>query len=180
MKPAPTRPTTVEVGGLVWNYARTKSDLVILGVELHVNDEQASHAIRFCIDGVAQRVTDRPQLARNYVSSRETERLGLGLGRKIGLLDPTTKPVTERTYATGRWDGLHRQITVVDSYCAAVDLEHLRLGGIDVVIQVLGAEELYARIPTHDPSVPPPRGVKAWKHVFEGPELVEQVLMLIE
>ena len=34
-------------------------------------------------------MTQRPELTRNYVSSRETERLGLGLGRKIGLLDTT-------------------------------------------------------------------------------------------
>ncbi|MDA1348121.1 MAG: hypothetical protein O3A47_04530, partial [Chloroflexi bacterium] len=51
----------------------------------------------------------RPELARNYVSSRETERLGLGLGRKIGLLDTTVKQVTDGTYATGKMDGLHRQ-----------------------------------------------------------------------
>ena len=83
-------------------------------------------------------MTHRPELARNHVSSRETERLGLGLGRKIGLLDPTTKPVTDDRYARGEWDELHAQMTVVDAYSAAVDLEQLLQGGIDVVIQALG------------------------------------------
>ncbi len=122
----------------------------------------------------------RPELSRKYVSSRETDRLGLGLGRKIGLLDPTNKSVTDDTYATGKWDSLHRQTTVVDAYSAAVDLEYLLQGGINVVIQALGAEELFVRIPTHDPSEPPPRGVQTWKHVFGGPDLVERIRINIE
>ena len=125
-------------------------------------------------------MTHRPELARNHVSSRETERLGLGLGRKIGLLDPTTKPVTDDRYARGEWDELHAQMTVVDAYSAAVDLEQLLQGGIDVVIQALGAEELFVRIPTHASSGPPPTGVRTWKHVFEGPDLVERIRINIE
>ena len=110
-----------------------------------------------------------------HVSNRESEAIGLSLGRKIGLLDATTQPTSSGKFDKGKWDVLHRQLTVVDSYSAAVDIDALQRGRVNVLIQALGAEELFVRIPTADEDGLPPRGVKFWKHAFEGAELVERV-----
>lgn len=115
-----------------------------------------------------------------HVSNRESEAIGLSLGRKIGLLDATTQPTSSGKFDKGKWDVLHRQLTVVDSYSAAVDIDALQRGRVNVLIQALGAEELFVRIPTADEDGLPPRGVKFWKHAFEGAELVERVGQVID
>ncbi len=119
-------------------------------------------------------------LGKKYVSARETSRLGLGLGRKIGLLDPTVKWVASDAYDTGKWDKLHRELVVVDAYSAAVDLKELQRGCVDVIVQAFGAEELFVQEAPLDPSEPPPRGKKSWKHVFDGPEVVERIEIAID
>ncbi len=115
-----------------------------------------------------------------HVSSRKSEAIGLSLGRKIGLLDATTQPTASQKFDKGKWDALHRQLTVVDSYSAAVDIDELQRGGVNVVIQAMGAEELFVSVPTADENGLPPRGVKIWKHAFEGAELVERVCQVID
>ena len=122
----------------------------------------------------------RKSLGQTHVTSRETSRLGLDLGRKIGLLDPSTKPTASDIYDTGKWDKLHHEFVVVDSYAAAVDLDALQRGRVDVVIQALQAEEILAQIPPQPPSELPPNGLKIWEHVFEGADLVERVLQVID
>lgn len=115
-----------------------------------------------------------------HVSSKKSEAIGLSLGRKIGLLDATTQPTSSEKFDKGTWDALHRQLTVVDSYSAAVDIDELQRGRVNVVIQALGAEELLVSIPTEDDDGLPPPGVKIWKHAFEGAELVERVCQVID
>ena len=115
-----------------------------------------------------------------HVSSRKSEPIGLTLGRKIGLLDATTQPTSSDKFDKGQWDALHRRLTVVDSYSAAVDLDELQRGRVNVVIQALGAEEVLVCIPTEDEYGLPPRGLKIWQHVFEGAELVERVSQVID
>ena len=44
----------------------------------------------------------RTPLGETYVDGKKTAHSGLDLGRKIGLLDPTTKPTTKNTYDTGK------------------------------------------------------------------------------
>ncbi len=117
----------------------------------------------------------RDQISKAYVDARKTSRLGLGLGREIGLLDPSRKPTASDKFDTGKWDKLHRELTVVDAYSAAVDLEDLRRGGVDVVIQAVGAEEMYARKEPAEAWEPPVPGEKSWTHVFTGPEIVERI-----
>ena len=119
-------------------------------------------------------------LSQTYVCTTETDRLGLALGRKIGLLDPTTKPTTKDTYHTRIWDELHREFVVVDSYSAAVDLEALLRGGVDVVVQAFQAEELLVQTPPQLASGPPPKGLQMWEPVFEGEALVERISQLVE
>ena len=115
-----------------------------------------------------------------HVNCRRSESIGLTLGRKIGRLDPTTQPTTSDKFDKGAWDALHRQLTVVDSYSAAIDLEELQRGRVDVVIQALGAEEmLLCMPPEYDDGLPPP-GLQVWKHVFEGADLVERVSQIID
>jgi membrane dipeptidase len=122
----------------------------------------------------------RASLEQTYVVAKETSRLGLELGRKIGLLDPSTKPTTKDTYDTGKWDKLHRELVVVDSYSAAIDLKALQRGRVDVVVQALQAEELFVQIPPQQPSEPPPEGLKIWEHVFKEADLVERVSQVID
>ena len=115
-----------------------------------------------------------------HVSSRKSESIGWSLGRKIGLLDATTQPTSSDKFDSGDWDALHRRLTVVDSYSAAVDLDELRRGRVNVVIQALGAEELLVCVPEEDENGLPPPGLKIWKHAFEGAQLVERVGQVID
>ena len=115
-----------------------------------------------------------------HVNNSKSEAIGLSLGRKIGLLDATTQPASSDKFDRGEWDALHRRLTVVDSYSAAVDIDELQRGRVNVVIQALGAEELFVSIPTADEDGLPPRGVKIWKHAFGGAELVERVSQVID
>ena len=122
----------------------------------------------------------RARLSQTYINTNETDRLGLELGRKIGLLDPTTKPTTRNIYDSDEWDALHREFVVVDAYSAAIDLQALQRGGVDVVIQAIQAEELLVQTPPQPASEPPPRGLKIWTPVFEGPALVERISQLVD
>ncbi len=115
-----------------------------------------------------------------HVSSRKSASIGLELGRKIGLLDATTQPTTSAQFDKGKWDALHRRLVVVDSYSAAVDLDELQRGRVNVVIQALGAEEMLLCVAPEDERGLPPPGLEVWKHVFEGADLVERVLQVIE
>ena len=122
----------------------------------------------------------RGSLSQTYVSTKKTDPLGYDLGRKIGLLDPTTKPTTTDTYDTRKWDQLHREVVVVDAYSAAVDLNALQRGHVDVVVQALQAEELLVQVPPQPASEPPPSGLKIWEPVFEGEALVERISQLVD
>jgi len=79
-------------------------------------------------------MTRRPDIATKYIESRETERLGLPIGQKIGRLDASTHCVLDDRFDHGPYDQFHRQLTVVDAYSAVVDLEENIRGRIDVVI----------------------------------------------
>ena len=126
-------------------------------------------------------MSDRPDIVTRHVGSREASRLGLPLGRKIGRLDTTTYWVLDDRFDHGPHDGLHRRLTVVDAYSAAVDLEEILRGGIDVVIQAFGVEERYvAEAPLLDPLAEPARGSRQWEPFFEGDDLVERVLMNLD
>ena len=93
----------------------------------------------------------RPDIVTKYVESRETERLGLPIGQKIGRLDTSTHWVLDDRFDHGPYDQFHRQLTVVDAYSAVVDLEENIRGRIDVVIQAFGVEEQYvAETPEFD------------------------------
>ena len=122
-------------------------------------------------------MTRRPK----YVESRETERLGLPIGQKIGRLDASAHWVLDDRFDHGPYDQLHRQLTVVDAYSAVVDLEENIRGRIDVVIQAFGVEEQYvAETPEFDPLTEPTRGSRQWKPFFKGEELIERVVMNLE
>ncbi|MCY3669032.1 MAG: membrane dipeptidase [Gemmatimonadetes bacterium] len=126
-------------------------------------------------------MTRRPDIVTKYVESRETERLGLPIGQKIGRLDASTYWVLDDRFDHGPYDQLHRQLTVVDAYSAVVDLEENIRGCIDVVIQAFGVEEQYiAATPEFDPLTEPTRGSRQWKPFFAGEELVERVVMNLE
>ena len=126
-------------------------------------------------------MNERPDIVTRHVDSRETAKLGLPLGRKIGRLDTSANYVLDDRFDHGPHDALHRRLTVVDAYSAAVDLEEILRGGIDVVIQAFGVEERYvAEAPGLDPLAEPPRGARQWEPFFEGEELVERVLMNLD
>lgn len=126
-------------------------------------------------------MNERPDIVTRHVDSRETAKLGLPLGRKIGRLDTSTNYVLDDRFDHGPHDQLHRRLTVVDAYSAAVDLEEVLRGGIDVVIQAFGVEERYvAEAPRLDPLAEPPRGARQWEPFFEGEALVERVLMNLD
>ena len=117
----------------------------------------------------------RSALAKQFVGSRELDRLGLRPGYRVGHLDGTTNYVTDDRFDRGQYDQLHRELTVVDAYSALVDIEELQRGCINVVIQALGPEELFVQEETQDPRDEPPRGVRSWLPVFRGDELVERI-----
>lgn len=124
---------------------------------------------------------ERPDIVTRHVDSREASRLGLPLGRKIGRLDTTTNYVLDDRFDHGPHDELHRRLSLVDAYSAAVDLEEILRGGVDVVIQAFGVEERYvAEAPLLDPLAPPARGARQWEPFFEGDDLVERVLMNLD
>ena len=122
----------------------------------------------------------RRGLAKDFVDSRDFGKLGLRPGYRVGHLDGTTNYVTDDQYDRGPYDRLHREMTVVDAYSALVDIEELQRGGIDVVIQALGPEELFVQEELQDPADEPPRGVRSWQPVFEGDELVERIKIGID
>ncbi len=117
----------------------------------------------------------RRGLAKDFVDSRDLGKLGINPGYRVGHLDGTTNYVTDDQYDRGQYDRLHREMTVVDAYSALIDIEELQRGGIDVVIQALGPEELFVQEDLQDPADEPPRGVRSWQPVFEGDELVERI-----
>ena len=123
-------------------------------------------------------MTKRPDIVTKYVENRETERLGLPIGQKIGRLDTSTHWILDDRFDHGPHDQLHRQLTVVDAYSAVVDLEENIRGCIDVVIQAFGVEEQYvAETPESDSLTEPTRGSRQWKPFFAGEELIERVVM---
>ncbi len=122
----------------------------------------------------------RRGLAKDFVDSRDLGKLGINPGYRVGHLDGTTNYVTDDQYDRGQYDRLHREMTVVDAYSALVDIEELQRGGIDVVIQALGPEELFVQEDLQDPADEPPRGVRSWQPVFEGDELVERIKISID
>lgn len=122
----------------------------------------------------------RPGLASEFASARQLGELGLRPGYRVGRLDGTANYVTDDRFDRGPYDRLHRESTVVDAYSALVDVEELRRGRIDVVIQALGPEELFVQEEMQDPSDEPPRGVRSWRPVFDGDELVERVKIGID
>ena len=122
----------------------------------------------------------KTSLSQIHVNAKKTAHLGLDLGRKIGVLDPTIKSTTAHTYDTGKCDELHRKLVVVDSYSAAVDLDALQRGRVDVVVQALQAEERFVQIPPQSVLDSPPKGLTIWEHVFKGSALVERVTQLID
>ena len=125
-------------------------------------------------------MTRRPDIARHYASSRDTEQLGLPIGQKIGRLDSTSSYVLDDRFDLGRYDKLHRELTVADGYSATIDLEESIRGRIDVVIEALGIEEQYVCETLDDnPTAEPPRGVRYWKPYFDGDELVERIAINI-
>ncbi len=119
----------------------------------------------------------RPTLAKDFVDARK---LGLRPGYRVGHLDGTTNYVTDDRFDRGPYDRLHREFTVVDAYSALIDIEELLRGRINVVIQALGPEELFTQEERQDPSDEPPRGVRSWRPVFEGDELVERIKIGID
>ena len=121
-----------------------------------------------------------PGLAKDFVGSRDLEKLGLRPGYRVGHLDGTANYVTDDRFERGPYDRLHREMTVVDAYSALVDIEELQRGGINVVIQALGPEELFVQEEMQDPAEEPPRGVRSWQPVFEGDELVERIKIGID
>ena len=123
-------------------------------------------------------MTNRSDIAKQFASSRETERLGLELGHKLGRLDSSTHWVLDERYEHRPHDRLHRRFTVADAYAAVVDLEENLRGGIDVVIEAFGVEEQYiVDKPESDALAAPTPGVRSWKPFFEGDELVERVMI---
>ena len=121
-----------------------------------------------------------PPLAKDFVGPPELQRLGLRPGYRVGHLDGTTNYVTDDRFDQGPYDALHREFTVVDAYSALVDIEELQRGRVNVVIQALGPEELFIQEEMQDPSDEPPRGIRSWRPVFEGDELVERIKIGID
>ena len=119
----------------------------------------------------------RPTLAKDFVDARN---LGLRPGYRVGHLDGTTNYVTDDRFDRGPYHRLHRELTVVDAYSALVDIEELLRGRINAVIQALGPEELFIQEEMQDPSDEPPHGVRSWRSVFEGDELVERIKIGID
>ena len=125
-------------------------------------------------------MSERSRIGTNYARSHDTQRLGLSLGHRVGHLDSTSAYVTDDRFDHGVYDALHRQLTVVDSYSAIVDLEENLRGRIDVIIEAFGVEEQYiAETAELDLLVEPAPGVKSWKPYFEGDNLVERISMNI-
>ena len=123
----------------------------------------------------------RPDLAKVYASSRETDRLGLALGHRLGRLDSSTHYVLDERFEQWPYDELHRKLTVVDAYSAVVDLEENLRGGVDVILEAFGAEEQYVvESPEFDAATAPEPGVRSWRPYFEGEELVERIMIGID
>ncbi len=122
----------------------------------------------------------RPPLAKDFADALELGRLGLRPGYRVGHLDGTTNYVTDERFDRGPYDWLYRELTVVDAYSALIDIEELLRGRINVVIQALGPEELFIQEEMQDPSDEPPRGVRSWRAVFQGDELVERIKIGID
>jgi microsomal dipeptidase-like Zn-dependent dipeptidase len=101
--------------------------------------------------------------------------LGLDVGRKIGLLDPTSRPTVSTQYDRQPAHALHRQTTVVDAYSATVDLEHLQRGTTNVVFQAVSAEELYVAAQTSGSGEP-----GTWQQLFKDKDLVARVELGID
>lgn len=126
-------------------------------------------------------MTERLDISRHFASSRDTDRLGLPIGHKIGQLDSTSKYVLDGRFDYGPYDAFRRKITVADGYSATVNLEEIIRGGIDVVVEAFGIEEQYVRErPDDDPLAEPSRGARYWKPYFEGEDLVERIIMNID
>ena len=122
----------------------------------------------------------RPRLAKDFVAAHELDKLGLRPGYRVGHLDATTNYVTDHRFDREPYDRLHRELTVVDAYSALVDIEELLRGRINVVIQALGPEELFIQEEMQDLSDEPPWGIRSWRSVFEGDELVERIKIGID
>ncbi len=122
----------------------------------------------------------RSMLAKSFPDSRELENLALRPGYRVGRLDGTTNYVTDDRFDHGPYNRIHREFTIVDAYSALLDIEELQRGGINVAIQALGPEELFIQEEMQDPSAEPPPGVRSWRPVFEGQELVERIKMSLD
>ena len=122
----------------------------------------------------------RPALSKEFVGGKDLRKLDLRPGYRVGYLDGTTNFVTDDRFDRGPYDRLHRELKVVDAYSALVDIEELQRGRINVVIQALGPEELFVQEELQDPSDEPPRGVRSWRPVFVGDELVERIKIGID
>ena len=122
----------------------------------------------------------RPALSKEFVGGKDLRKLDLRPGYRVGYLDGTTNFVTDDRFDRGPYDRLHRELKVVDAYSALVDIEQLQRGHINVVIQALGPEELFVQEELQDPSDEPPRGVRSWRPVFAGDELVERIKIGID
>ena len=125
-------------------------------------------------------MSERSGIGGNYAPSRDTQRLGLSLGHRLGQLDSTSAYVTDDRFDHGAHDALHRRLTVADSYSAIVDLEENLRGRIDLIIEAFGAEEQYVAANAElDPLAEPAPGVKSWRPYFAGQALVERISMNI-
>ena len=122
----------------------------------------------------------RSPLAKEFVGAREMDNMGLRPGYRVGHLDGTSNYVTDDRFDRAQHDRLQHELTVVDAYSALVDIEELQRGRINVVIQALGPEELFVQEELQDPSDEPPRGVRSWRSVFRGDELVERIKIGID
>ena len=122
----------------------------------------------------------RPALSKEFVGGKDLRKLDLRPGYRVGYLDGTTNFVTDDRFDRGPYDRLHRELKVVDAYSALVDIEELQRGHINVVIQALGPEELFVQEELQDPSDEPPRGIRSWRPVFTGDELVERIKIGID
>ena len=54
---------------------------------------------------------ERSGIGGNYAPSRDTQRLGLSLGHRLGQLDSTSAYVTDDRFDHGAHDALHRRLT---------------------------------------------------------------------
>ena len=107
-------------------------------------------------------MSERSGIGGNYAPSRDTQRLGLSLGHRLGHLDSTSAYVTDDRFDHGAHDALHRRLTVADSYSAIVDLEENLRGRIGLIIEAFGAEEQYVAANAElDPLAEPAPGVKS-------------------